>query len=104
VSGNNKLELLKLKAATYQPCDWQARIRTLENSIGNFPVHLNAADGLAYIKWYGEWQLAESIPGFERFEEVKPLPTKKLYDPFRGTLVDTGIPVAEYEFEKMFGK
>jgi hypothetical protein len=47
--------------------------------------------------WYGHWRRAESIPGFEKFEEVKPLPTKKLYDPHRKDLVDTGISINEFK-------
>ena len=95
--GNNKLDLIKLRAATFEPVDWIARIRTAPNTIGNYPVFVNLADRLEYVDWYGHWRLAESIPGFEKFEPVKPMPTKKLYDPHRRGLVDTGTPVDEFK-------
>jgi hypothetical protein len=40
-------------------------------------VFVNLADRLEYINWYGQWRLAESIPGFEKFEPVKPMPICK---------------------------
>jgi hypothetical protein len=91
-----KLDLLKLRAATYEPVDWIARIRTSSNALAWVPVYMNLADHLEYVVFYGQWRLAEDIPGFEKFEELKPIPTKKLYDPHRRGLVDTGIPVDEF--------
>jgi hypothetical protein len=92
-----KLDLVKLKAMTYEPVDWIARIRTSSNSLAWLPVFINVADRLEYVTWYGQWRIAASIQGFEEFEEVKPMPTKKLYNPHRKDLVDTGIPVDEFK-------
>jgi hypothetical protein len=53
--------------------------------------------------------LQKSILGFERFEEVKPLPTKKLHNPHTKDLVDTEIPTNEFketgtEWRALFSK
>jgi hypothetical protein len=88
---------MKLRAATFEPVDWIARIRTATNTIGNFPVSINLADRREYVSWRSEWCLAEDIPGFEKFEAVKPRPTKKLYNPHTRDLVDTGIPADEFK-------
>jgi len=92
-----KLDLLKLKAATYEPVDWVAKIRTSSNALAWLPVYMNLADRLEYVVWYGEWTRPEDIDGFEKFEAVKPMPTKKLYNPHTRDLVDTGIPINEFK-------
>lgn len=91
------MDLLKLRAATFEPVDWIARIRASSNTLAWLPVFINLADHLEYVAWYGEWRLAGSIQGFEKFEEVKPLPTKKLYNPHSRDLVDTGIPINQFK-------
>ena len=91
------LNWLKLRASTYEPVEWTAKIRTSSNALAWLPVFINLVDRHEYVSWYGQWRLAESISGFEKFEEMKALPTKKLYDPHRKDLVDTGIPVDEFE-------
>ena len=95
----NKLDLLKLRAATYEPVDWVAKIRTSSNALAWLPVCINLADRLEYVAWYGEWELPESIAGFEKFEAVKPEPNKnkKLFNPHARDAPDTGWLPDEFE-------
>ena len=89
---------MDLNEISFQKTDWVAIIRAAdENTLAWEPVFVRQSDGACFIKRYGKYEAAESVTGFVKYERVKPLPTKKLYDPNRGTLVDTGIPVAEYE-------
>jgi hypothetical protein len=99
VSSENKLDLLKLRAATYEPIDWIARIRTSSNALAWLPVFINLADRLEYVVWYGEWTRPENIAGFEKFEAVKPMPNKnkKLFNPHTREAVDTGLLPDEFE-------
>ena len=93
----NKLDLMKLRAATYEPVDCVAKIRTSSNALAWLPVFINLADRREYVSWRGDWCFAGDIPGFEKFEAVKPMPTKKLYNPHTRDLVDTGIPINEFK-------
>jgi len=63
------------------------------------PVFINLANRLEYVVWYGEWKLAGSIAGFEKFEAVKPEPNKnkKLFNPHTREAVDTGLLPDEFE-------
>jgi hypothetical protein len=65
------------------PSDCVARVRTGLNSLGWYPVYLNAA-GQALIERYGKWETVESLAGCEDFEKLK---TRKLFDTATGELV-----------------
>jgi hypothetical protein len=51
---------------TFQASDWAAVICT-DGLVGNEPVWIRA-DGLCFIKQYGNFELAESVPGFMKCE------------------------------------
>jgi hypothetical protein len=54
---------------TYEVTDWVAIIRTSINTIANEPVLVRQSDGGCFVKRYGLYQAAETVPGFIKFEE-----------------------------------
>jgi hypothetical protein len=54
---------------TYDATDWIAVIHTNINTIANEPVFVRQSDGGCFVKRYGLYQVAESVPGFIKFEE-----------------------------------
>jgi hypothetical protein len=73
-----EFDWLKLKAeVTYTEGDHLAVIRDDENALSWEPIFYRQSDAACCIKWRGRWQLAETIPGLERFERVS---SKKYFD------------------------
>jgi hypothetical protein len=63
----------------YNQIDWVAIIRTSENSYDYLPIFQKESNGSCFVKWRGKMELAESIPGFLKYEER----------PWRKRLLDT---------------
>jgi hypothetical protein len=58
-----------LKAeVTYQDTDWIAIIHTGANTIANEPVLVRQSDGWCFVRRYGKFEPAESVPGFVKYE------------------------------------
>jgi hypothetical protein len=64
---------------TYQTTDWIAIIRTDINTVANEPVLVRQSDGACFVKRWGQYELAETVPGFVRYE----------HRPWRKRLLDT---------------
>ncbi len=62
---------------TYVLGDHVAVIRHDENALSWEPIFYRQSDAACCIKWRGRWQLAETVPGLERFEQVN---SKKYFD------------------------
>jgi hypothetical protein len=62
---------------TFQASDWVAIIHT-DDLTSNEPIFIRD-DGLCFIKRYGNFELAESVPGFVKYERR----------PWRKRLLDT---------------
>ena len=54
---------------TYTPIYWVAIICTGPNSYDYLPIFQKESNGACFVKWRGKMELAESIIGFERYEE-----------------------------------
>jgi hypothetical protein len=68
---------------------WTAIIRTAANAIANEPVLIRQSDGGCYVKRYGKYETAESVPGFVKYER-RPWP-KRLLD--TATLETIEVPL-----------
>jgi hypothetical protein len=64
---------------TYDAIDWIAVIRTNINTIANEPVLVRQSDSGCFVRRYGRYELAETVPGFSRYERR----------PWRKRLLDT---------------
>jgi hypothetical protein len=64
---------------TYQTTNWIAIIRTGINTVANEPVFVRLSDGACFVKRWGQYELAENVPGFVRYERR----------PWRKRLLDT---------------
>ena len=98
-----KLDLLKLKAATYDESDWLAIVRVESNTIANLPVFFNRLDEQPYVAWRGQWVSPESLDGFQKYIELPPAPknrNKTLFNPHTRQAVDTGLLPDEFERER----
>ena len=64
---------------TYDPTDWVAVLRVDKNTIANEPVLVRQSDSACFVKRWGQYELAETVPGFVRYERR----------PWRKRLLDT---------------
>jgi hypothetical protein len=70
----------EIKASvSYDQTDWIAIIRTSVNTIANEPVLIRQSDGGCFVKRYGHYEAAETVPGFVKYERR----------PWRKRLLDT---------------
>lgn len=87
--------LSDLQASTFKfsyiPMLSMAVVRTSQNALAWLPLFQieGTTDYVVYLR--GRWQSIEGLAGLERFEEVKPLKTIKLYDTATNEVIDTGV-------------
>jgi len=62
---------------SYTETDWTATIRTGANTIANEPVFIRQSDGECFVRRYGRYEVADTVPGFVRYER---LDRKKYFD------------------------
>lgn len=96
----NKLDLMKLKASTYDETDFLAAIMLPSNTLANLEVFVNRLDGQPDVSYRGEWIAPESLEGFQKFVELPPNPknrNKTLFDPLTKQMVDLGMRPDEFE-------
>ena len=55
------------------------------DSLAWIPVFLRQPDNEPFVKWDGDWCAVSNLPGFERYEKVRP---RKLYDTARNRMVE----------------
>jgi hypothetical protein len=82
------------KEVTYAASDSVAELRTAQNTIGSFPVFINAATNECFVRLNESWVLVDDLqkynprdPRSTGFISYRQIPRKQLYDPLQDQVV-----------------